>query len=269
MAELQDDVLEDLRQAVNYRRWVVDLTAPHLGSDPLEIGSGTGDYAADWAALGLRVTASEADPGRLERLRARFEGDDRVSVRELVAPIRETADHSAVVAVNVLEHIADDVAALRAFAGLVRPGGKVVIFVPALGWLMSRFDREIGHFRRYSRTELVGRTRAAGLRVDVCHHVNLVGVLGWLVVCRLLGGRPKAGPLLAVYNRLVVPLLRRIESRWHPPIGQSLLLVATVPDRRRSIGAAIVEGYRRQPQTAQEVGWADEATHRMIAEEPR
>jgi SAM-dependent methyltransferase len=227
---VQDEVLEDLAEAVNYRHWLVDLALPYLGDDPLEVGSGIGLYAADWRAAGVsRLTVSEADPGRLATLRARFAGDPGVTVRELAVPIAEHASYSAVVAYNVLEHIEDDVAALRAFRGLVRPGGRIIVLVPAFPSALGRFDRDIGHHRRYRTRTLRAAAETAGFDVEVLRHVNCVGLLGWYVVVKLLRGRPRAGLLLRVYDGVVVPVLRRLEARWTPPFGQSLLLVARRP----------------------------------------
>lgn len=224
---LQSAVLEDLATAVNYRRWLAGLAQPWLGDDPLEIGSGLGDYAAEWATGGTSITASEADHSRLGALRRRFAGDSRVQVRELAVPIAERGGHSAVVALNVLEHIDDDVGALRAFAGLVRPGGRVVLVVPAFPMLYSRFDAEIGHARRYRRQTLTCALTAAGLTVERLHHVNAVGLVAWFVGMRLLGRRPADGPALRLFDR-VVPLLAAAERRRPPPFGQSLFAVASV-----------------------------------------
>ena len=224
---VQDEVLEDLAEAVNYRHWLVSLALPHLGEDPLEVGSGLGLYAADWRTAGVpRLTVSEADAGRLAALRTRFATDPAVVVRELAAPVTEQASYSSVVAYNVLEHIEDDGAAMVAFRGLVRPGGRVVVLVPAFPSALGRFDRAIGHHRRYRAATLRRVAEGAGLEVEVLKHVNCVGLLGWYVVVKLLRGRPRAGVLLRVYDGVVVPLLRRLESRWEPRFGQSLLLVA-------------------------------------------
>jgi SAM-dependent methyltransferase len=225
----QSDVLEDLRAAHNYRAWLVSLAEPFLGDDPIEIGSGLGDYAQEWSRPGRRLTATEADPRRLADLRARFRDTPGVVVEELAVPIDRTADHSAVVAMNVLEHIPDDVAALRAFAGLVRPGGAVVLAVPAFPLLMSRFDLRIGHQRRYRLTGLRRSLRAAGLQVERLHHLNVVGWFAWLLVVRLLGRQPSEGLLLSVFDRGVLPVQRRLEQRFPPPFGQSLFAVARVP----------------------------------------
>ncbi|MGX7680265.1 class I SAM-dependent methyltransferase [Jatrophihabitans sp. DSM 45814] len=225
-ASLQTQVLEDLSDAVNYRAWQADLALPHLGDNALEIGSGSGDFAATVAEKGTRITASEAEHGRLSGLRARFANEPLVGVRELVVPITETADYSAVVAFNVLEHIPDDVEALRAFGGLLEPGGRVVIFVPAFEVAMSRFDRAIGHQRRYTRQSLTEAMTAAGLEVRTAHYVNAIGLPSWIVGMRLLGMAPKSGALLTVWDRWVIPAMRRVEAWRRPPFGQSVFAVA-------------------------------------------
>lgn len=229
---LQSDVLEDLSTAVNYRRWLVSLALPHLGPRMIEVGSGTGNYAEEWAACGVRVTATEADPARLADLAARFSGVNGVEVRELVAPIDIDADYDAVVAYNVLEHIVDDVEALRGFVRLVRPGGAVVIVVPAFEAAMSRFDRAIGHQRRYRKPALRAAMSAAGLVVEEIRYLNAPGLLAWYVGMRLLGMRPTAGPLLRIWDGVVIPSVRRVERRWRPPFGQSIFAVASRPAGR-------------------------------------
>ncbi len=231
--DLQSQVLHELVEMINYRRWIADLALPWLGSDALEVGSGLGDYAAEWAGAGARVTASEADPGRLAHLRARFAGDGRVAVQALHVPVVHTADHSTVVAINVLEHIDDDVAALETFGRLVQPGGHIVLFVPAHPLLYSRFDAAIGHARRYTRRALREAMEAAGLEITALHHVNAPGALAWFVAMRMLRLQPRAGAALRGFDRYVVPAIRALESRVKPPFGQSLFAVGqTLPTPR-------------------------------------
>lgn len=223
---LQSSVLEDLSTAVNHRRWMSSLVLPLLRAGRvLEVGSGTGDYAAEWADRGVRITASEADPDRLALLQQRFRDDPRVDVLPLAVPIGIDADYDAVVLYNVLEHIPDDVAALHDLRRLVRPGGRVVLLVPAFELAMSDFDRAIGHQRRYRRAGLRAALEQAGWQVEVCRYVNPVGLLAWVVIMRLLRRRPVDGPLLRLWDRAVVPVLRRLD-RWFPaPFGQSVLAV--------------------------------------------
>jgi SAM-dependent methyltransferase len=227
---LQSDVLEDLSEAVNYREWLVALTLPHLGARAIEIGSGTGDYALAYADAGVRITASEADARRLSELHSRFAADERVEVRELAVPLDVDADYDAAVALNVLEHIPDDVAALRSFARLVRPGGAVVLIVPAFPIGMSKFDLAIGHQRRYRKQSLRAALESAGLRIDALRHVNGPGLIAWIVGMRLLRMRPGSGPVLRIWDGRVIPRIRRRESRREPRFGQSILAVARRPE---------------------------------------
>jgi hypothetical protein len=221
---LQHRVLESLGTATNYTDWLVDLIRPYLGDDPLEIGSGLGDHAERWLRAGVpRITVSECDPDLVAALRRRFAADDRVDVRELDLLAAPAGDHSATVLVNVLEHLADDVAALRLARGL---GARVVAFVPAFQFAMSRFDRAIGHHRRYTKPTLSAAVHNAGLTIDVIEYVNATGLIGWTIGMRLLRLEPREGRALQLWDRHVVPVARRLEGARRLPFGQSLLLVA-------------------------------------------
>lgn len=225
---LQTAVLDELAEAEHYRDWLIALAAPWVGDDLIEVGSGTGEYVPGWLGLGdtIRVTATEADEARLDGLRSRFGGEPRVSVKELLLPTDAAGSHTAAVAFNVIEHIVDDVGALRSMRDLVAPDGKVIVFVPAFEVAMSRFDREIGHVRRYRARTLRASIEAAGLEVDELHYVNSVGLLAWIVGMRLLGRRPTSGKALDLWDEHIIRRLRRIEERRRPPFGQSLFAVA-------------------------------------------
>jgi hypothetical protein len=132
---LQSQTLESVASAHNYHAWLRYLAMSCLGSHPLELGSGLGDYAQAYLDAGIPlITVSEADPVRLAMLRRRFESQPRVAVLQLDLRAAPKREHSSAVAFNVLEHIEDDVGALRAASGLVRPGGSVVMLVPAFPW---------------------------------------------------------------------------------------------------------------------------------------
>ena len=73
---------------------------------------------------------------------------------------------------DVLEHVGDDEAALRALRGRLAPGGRIVMTVPAFPWLWSRHDERHHHFRRYTRRHLTDVARRAGLRVEHGFYFN-------------------------------------------------------------------------------------------------
>jgi SAM-dependent methyltransferase len=222
----QHRVLESLGSAQNYIAWLASLARPYLGADPIEIGAGAGDYAASWLAEGIgRLTLTEADPHLLGELRSRFERDARVAVRELDVTTSPEAEHSAVVAFNVLEHIEDDAGALRSARNLLRPGGAIVMLVPAFEFATSRFDHDIGHHRRYTKKTLGAAYRKAGIEVERLAYVNAPGLLGWIVAMKWFRRAPSEGILLRAWDNVVVPTARRLEAVKAPPFGQSLLAV--------------------------------------------
>jgi ubiquinone/menaquinone biosynthesis C-methylase UbiE len=240
---LQSQVLESLTSAVHYRRWLADLARPYLGEHPIEVGSGNGDYAAEWVTpdrSGSRpaivsFTATDADEGRCAGLAQRFAGHPVIRVRSLwLGPETEPGDadgaqpaYTAAVAYNVLEHIPDDVEAVRAMGRLVRPGGAVVVLVPAFPSAMSTFDRAIGHYRRYTRRMLHETLTAAGLDIETIRYVNPIGLISWYITVKGLRIWPSDGWLVGVYDRLVVPIARAIDG-VKVPFGQSVFAVGRV-----------------------------------------
>ncbi len=133
------------------------------------------------------------------------------------------------VAFNVLEHIPDHVAALRAAHRLVRPGGAVVMLAPAFGFAMSKFDRAVGHVRRYTVGSMTDAMRQAGLSVEQAKYVNIPGLAAWFIGIRLLRMTPKEGRILTTWDNQVIPRTRRWEAAHRAPFGQSVFAVGRVP----------------------------------------
>lgn len=227
---LQSQTLEGVSSATAYHDWLTSLALPHLGESPIELGSGLGDYAQTWLDAGVaRITVTDVDKSRLGHLQRRFQNDRRVQVAAIDVFRPEPSEYSAFVAFNVLEHIEDDAGALRAAHQLVRPGGAVVMLVPAFNFALGKFDRQVGHVRRYTRRTLAAAYKRAGLELELIHYVNLPGLPAWFVGMRVLGLTPGEGRALSLWDTHVVPRARRWEKRHTPPFGQSVFAVGRVP----------------------------------------
>ncbi len=218
-----------MSQARNYNAWMLERARPHLGRRALDVGAGIGTFTEELVRLCDEVVALEPDPNDLERLRKRFASDPRVAVAGIDAVALADADLGApfdsAICFNVLEHIADDTGALNAIHAKLRPGGKLLLLVPAHRLLFGEIDRSLAHVRRYEKRRLRARLEAARFGVDEMRHVNPLGAVGWLVSSRILR-RPQVpeGPL-KLYDKLV-PLLSAAD-RLPLPFGLSLWAVAT------------------------------------------
>jgi len=221
-------VLESLESASRYADWIAKLMQEFVTGRVLEVGAGHGVITERLARLGP-VVAAEPSPRAAARLRDRTAGIDGVQVVECdLTEAATLGPFDTAVAVNVLEHIVDDVGALRSLRSALSPGGNVVLFVPAFELLYSRFDAQVGHIRRYRRSTMSDVLGAAGFAITEMRYVNAPGALLWLVFNRLLA-LPPSPTAIRAYDRVVVPLVRAIETGRRAPFGQSLLAVGRAP----------------------------------------
>ena len=226
-----EEVLDSLDSSTpNYADWIVSLLEPHLGTRVLEVGAGHGTITTRLAHNGRSVVASDLSERCVHELHERFADDPNVEVQlSRVEDLDADELFDSVVLVNVLEHIDDDLGTLRAIRARLRPGGKVLIFSPALNALYSKFDDRIGHVRRYHRSQLATTLSRAGFAVPEARYVNLPGAAAWWLLSRQLGLNPTKSALAATFDRIGVPVIRRLEHTHRPSFGQSLLCVGEVP----------------------------------------
>jgi Methyltransferase domain len=235
--KVQHEVLVALAECRNHRKWFAEFARPYLGSDPIEIGTGLGDYALEWIPQVDSYTATEADPALFAGLRTSMAAYPNVSVRQLVLPSSERAGHSCLMSYNVLEHIGDHVGALRSMGALVRPGGHIILVCPAFPFAMSQVDVATGHVRRYTKRSMRAALAESGLEAVSVRYANSLGLICYYVFTSLLGKAPSKGKTMLFYDRVVVPVVRSIERVIRPPFGQSVLAIARVPEDGRGPAA--------------------------------
>lgn len=223
-------------EAVNglLRRW-----AP-AGGWLVDVGAGSGGVTAMLAWPTERTLVVEGSAVLAGTAAAR--GLRAVRADALRLPVPDGA--AAVVCfLDVIEHLADPVAALAEAARAVAPGGLVVVNVPAHAWLWSATDVALGHQRRYRRPLLRSQLAEAGLRPVWASHVFSWCVGPALVARRLVRSGEAAlgtGPTGPLVHRLAGTLNgaeRRLLGRATLPLGTSLL-AAAVPQPDRSSSAA-------------------------------
>lgn len=224
--------LEPLRR---YQAWLYEHFVPYIGHVVLEVGAGVGNMTRHLRHA-REIVATEVDPDCLRALRRGFRNDPRVVVEEFdlarELPTHWRARFETVLCCNVLEHVGDDVGALRTLAEALTEGGYLILLVPGMPSLYGELDRALGHQRRYSEQDIAGKLAAAGLKIEKIQWLNRVGALAWWVNSRLL--RRRQFPYWqARINDWLVPWLK-LEDRRARPWGLSLLVVA----RRAVLGGS-------------------------------
>ncbi len=212
-AATMSPVMAEMR---HYPRYLFDQIAPALGHRILEIGVGFGTYTP-WLLERGEVLAADTDAACLTRVCQELACDRLHAVRLDLGDAESVGRCAAfrpdsVVCINVLEHIADDAAALRGLHGIVEPRGMLALIVPAHQALFGRMDAEAGHHRRYTRAGVRDLVTAAGWHLEWCRYVNALGAAGWWVHNRL---RRTAGLNDPAANRQI-----RRSDRWLPLVAR-------------------------------------------------
>lgn len=219
-------LIDVLDHAPRYNRFLRDAAVESVAAPcaVLDFGAGTGRMLRDLRALGFVPTAVEPDATLRGRIAA--EGVPSFASLDALGDRR----FPLVISLNVLEHVPDDAAALRALFACTEPGGRLFLYVPALRALWTANDDRVGHLRRYGRAELAARCREAGFVVDDARFVDSLGAIASLAY-RLFGsaeGELSPGQV-RFYDRFVFPLSRLLDRALQRVVGKNLLLRAHRP----------------------------------------
>ena len=218
------DNLEVMAEAVNYNRFLASLIRDQAreGDRIVDIGAGIGTFARQLTSGGYDVHCIEPDPLQAASIAA--------AGLKVSAGLESIADASIdfIYTLNVLEHIEDDRAALRQWCDKLRPGGRILIYVPAFPVLFSSMDRKVGHFRRYTRSELESKVSDSGFDVVESRYADSVGFLATLLY-KAVGN--DSGSInrraLVTYDRIAFPVSRLGDHLLGRAFGKNLLLRAT------------------------------------------
>jgi SAM-dependent methyltransferase len=217
--------LETFAHTPQLNAWLYSQISAGVHGDVLEVGSGIGNMSRLLRPMAKRLVVTDTEPPYLSALRDAFRDDPQVEVAAYDldgAPPPAVAAHryDAIVAVNVIEHIADDAALVARLGDLLRPGGNLLVYVPACPFAF-------GHLRRYTRQTLTALLRSAHLDPGQPRYFNLLGLGGWLLTGRVLRRRLLERRSVDLFERMV-PWLR-LEDRVDLPLGLGLCTRATKP----------------------------------------
>jgi SAM-dependent methyltransferase len=220
--------LEVLIEAKNYNKWIASEILSHISTPVLEVGAGTGNLTA-FCLKKKPFYISDKDAGLVHSLKQRFSNEKNIFYNVLDVAKKQkklVRFFSTIFAINVLEHIKNDEDALKNMNQLLKKGGKLVLLVPAKQFAYSKLDRELGHFRRYEKKELLDKLTNTGYKIEKIYFFNIVGLISWYFRDKVKRNNIHLKPYHIVLFDKIVPFLRFIETRIRPFIGISLIVVA-------------------------------------------
>jgi 2-polyprenyl-3-methyl-5-hydroxy-6-metoxy-1,4-benzoquinol methylase len=225
------DILAHLACSQKTAKRVVSLFSEYLGSRVLEVGGGLGQISDVLIDDDIDLVTLEPDAHLFGKLKEKYDQlsnpeVQNLTVEGLLVEGKLAAEFDSAIYVNVLEHIADDNSELVNVGKLLKTGGNVVIFSPALPILYGTMDGLSGHFRRYTKSELIDLVRDSGFEVIRVEYFDFVGIFPYFFMYRFLKVRTIGSGGMFVYDNIILPIStvlgRLTRGRL---IGKNLLIV--------------------------------------------
>ncbi len=214
-------------QAVTWKRYIRRLLEPYVAGAVLEVGAGVGGTTRALRAMTSGAwTCLEPDPALRPQLERSAPG---ISARTgSIADLGAGERFDTILYIDVLEHIADDAGELVRAAGVLAPGGRLIVLSPAYPWLYTPFDAAVGHHRRYTRDTL-SALRPPGTTLVRAFYADSAGMLASTANRFLLRSSMPTLRQIQIWDRLIVPVSLGLDRVLGFRVGKSVIAVWQAP----------------------------------------
>jgi glycosyltransferase involved in cell wall biosynthesis len=212
--EYGSQILGRLNRAPRFTQWMADVIRPFIGERVLEIGAGTGNLTLQLIPRKLYF-ASDINPHYLTYLQKLIPDHPYLRVgytdgeKHDSYPSEEKFD--SVICLNVVEHLENDLGALRNIYDALEENGRAIVLVPCGPGLYGTLDKVLGHYRRYTKEQFTEVAAKAGFQMEALLTFNRFGSPAWWLNGRVLRRKTFGLWQIKMLNFLT-PLVRRIDK---------------------------------------------------------
>ena len=221
------DELKVFEKAYNWKNYYASFVKPYLQDTVLEIGAGLGGTTSilcdgrqkEWTCL-------EPDEKLAKSIRQKIEFNEIPNccnvITGTIADIPETQFYNAIIYIDVIEHIENDLKELQLASKHLMKNGSLIIMAPAHNWLYSPFDKAISHYRRYNIKSLKA-IAPNNLRPERIVYLDSVGLL---VSCANKFFLKQSNPQkeqIAFWDNIIIPLSKIFDRIFFNALGKSVL----------------------------------------------
>lgn len=235
MEEIETTGFETMSPAMefvdNYNNWILSKFKPFFGETLLEIGTGQGNfkkYVSEWIKNYVSI---DIDEEVVKRAQERDKDGNYIAIDasgdnfvETLAPY----NIDTVMCVNVLEHIPNHEKAMKNMLDTLKPGGHLLLFVPAFSALYNDLDSLAGHIRRYKKRDIMPLIDPSQHQVIFNEYFNPVGGVGWWVnnfMSHKNLNNKNVNSQVEIFDKYIVPISKFFNGVSKPFFGQSLITV--------------------------------------------
>ncbi len=204
------------------------------GEKALDIGCGSGHLVNLMTESGINAYGIEPDANLIELSKTFYGEDIKIEKKSAEDLSKVKGKFHSITVIDVLEHLEDDSVILKKIKSKLYDNGTVIIVVPAYSFLLGKRDRALGHFRRYSKKQLVKLIEANGFKIKQIRYWNAFGFLPYLISEKIFKRALKAeirtkrhkNILDLLISRLLFFWFKYLENNVNFGFGLSLICVA-------------------------------------------
>jgi SAM-dependent methyltransferase len=222
--------LMNISEAHKLNTWMFEAIQPYLKGKTLEIGSGIGNISSVCIDRQIPLYLSDYNDRYCQLLKTKFGAEPnikdifRIDLADKDFEITQAhllGAFDSIFALNVIEHIDDDQLAVANCHKLLTPGGRLILLMPAYPALYNRFDKELGHYRRYTGRSMnhLLSTNFQNIKIQ---RFNLAGIFGWFLFGSILRGKHLTREQMDAFEKMV-PLFRLADKITVSKIGLSII----------------------------------------------
>lgn len=221
------ETLDVMQKADFYNAWVFGLIRPFISGSTAEVGSGIGLFAGKIHALTKQVTALDINDEYLQLIKNKYPAVDTFNfdLQSPTVPARLINKFDTIVAINVLEHVPNLSVALKNISVMLKSGGKLVVLIPSFQFAYGIMDKNLGHYRRYTKQSFMPFLKHAGFEEQSCRYINFWGLWGWWFNGRVLHRSKISGSQVKFFDVVFRPWLL-LERYVKLPLGLSLVSIS-------------------------------------------
>ena len=213
--------LQFFKNATNWKRYFSKKLLPYIKGNVLEVGAGMGGTTAyllnenvkDWTCI-------EPDHKLYNLLKTKNSGN---IIRGTVQDLPASACFDTIIYIDVLEHIENDSAEIEMASRHLNTNGILIVLSPAWNFLMSEFDREIGHYRRYNRQSLANAVKSNKIQPVKIFFLESAGILLLLINKFILRLKYPTEKNISFWDKYFIPVSRLTDKLLNYSTGKTII----------------------------------------------
>lgn len=215
--------------AKNYNKWILNSLRPYVNNNVIEVGAGQGTMSELIAKQCTSLVSIEPDEANYNIICSKLQKYNQAKVfcgflNDLPKESQVAAD--SIVYINVLEHIENEVEELSLAKEAINAEGYICVFVPALQMLYGAVDKQVGHYRRYSKKYLIDLfENKLNMKIIKINYFDIIGVVPWYILSCVFRLKGQNTTTVKIYDKLVVPIMSRIEKHIKLPFGKNIYII--------------------------------------------